>query len=226
MLSVYFDTNVYDHIHKGYVPAEDVKAVRAALEKGDLVAHLSVADVEELLGQWESDREAAVRKLGMARDLAGFDRMLKPPATLLEDAIRAFAAGAPVPAVTLPRQERRSIASALHRVAKGNRALSAEVSRIVADVRAIKEEFRRRMREALDRTVAELKLDAYGDEERRALKFEAFWTRAATPWAEAFAERVGVTAACRERGIDGLLDVRAVRLGVGAPPPGGRGCEG
>jgi hypothetical protein len=40
--------------------------------------------------------------------------------------------------------------------------------------------------------------------------------QAATSWAEGFAEHVGLGDASRARGLEGLLDVRPVRLAVGA----------
>ena len=46
MLSAYFDTNVFDAIEKGDIPAEEVEAVRAALRRGEIVAHLSFSDVD------------------------------------------------------------------------------------------------------------------------------------------------------------------------------------
>jgi hypothetical protein len=57
MLCVYFDTNVYDHIDKGYIAGQEVDALRMALGRGDVTAHLSIADVEELLGQWEQEEQ-------------------------------------------------------------------------------------------------------------------------------------------------------------------------
>jgi hypothetical protein len=214
--TTYFDANVYDHIDKGYIPAEEVDAVRTAINRGAMVPYFSLIDVEEVVGQWETDRPAAVRKLRLARDLVGFRRMLKPTFMLMEDGVRAYAAGKQPPAPILPRDQRLFIQRELNRIAADSPTLSREVSGIVADVRRTKESFRDSMARALERTLAELKPETYSDEERRALTFEGFWARAAGPWAEAFAERVGVAPACRERGLDGLLNVRAVRLAVGA----------
>ena len=50
--------------------------------------------------------------------------------------------------------------------------------------------------------------------ERRALKFEAFWAKAKVKLAENLADRINLGDACRKRGLDGLLNIRAVRLGV------------
>jgi hypothetical protein len=86
----------------------------------------------------------------------------------------------------------------------------------MSDVRRTKESFRDSMEQALERTQAELNLEAYPDDERRMLTFETFWARAAAPWADAYAERAGAAAACRRRGLEGLLNVRALGLVVRA----------
>lgn len=217
MVRTYLDASTYGHIASGGIPPGDVTAFRDAVARGDVVALPSIVDVEELLGPWEANRQAAIRRLRLARDLVGgFEGMLKEPADLLADAIRAYAAGVAAPAPTLPRRLRRFLASELDRIVDGNSGLDNEVSEIIAAVRAQKEGFHRSMMAALERTRADLRQRSYSRGERQALTFEVYWTEAAASWAEAFADRVGVGDACRARGLDGLLDVRAVRIGVGA----------
>ena len=58
--------------------------------------------------------------------------------------------------------------------------------------------------------------DTISLEERRALRFEDFWQASALHWAEEFAAPLGLAQQCRDRGLDGLLRVRPVRLAVGA----------
>jgi len=215
MLRVYFDTNVYDRIDKGQVPAEEVEALRAALARGELVAHLSLADVEELLGQWETDRAASVRKLRFARDLVGFDGLLRAPATLLTEAIQAYVAGAPAPSVTLPPDQLQVLVPALNDVADSGTRFDSVVSGIVADMRKNKEHFLTGMAEAGAQAAAELTPETLEQARRWGPTFDLFWEKAAPLYAEDFAARLGLSSACRERGLDGLLEVRAVRLSVG-----------
>src|SRR5216117_2213268 len=81
----YIDANVFDHIEKGdripsehRVSPEHCAAFRAARLSGRLSAYLSLANVEELLGDWDRPdrRPAAVRRLCHARDIVGFDNIL------------------------------------------------------------------------------------------------------------------------------------------------------
>jgi hypothetical protein len=83
MPRVYFDINVYDRIDKGCVSPSDVDALRLALRRGNLTANVSIVDIEELLGEWETNRPAAVSKLKTARELIGFDEILNQPSSLL-----------------------------------------------------------------------------------------------------------------------------------------------
>jgi hypothetical protein len=127
---VYIDANLYDHIEKGdrcppehRVLAEHCAAFREARLSGCLSAYLSLTDVEELLGDWDRPerRPAAVRRLRHARDLVGFDSILKPPDILIAEAIRAYAEGLPAPSsYLLPGDEQRGrIVDMLTSVADG-----------------------------------------------------------------------------------------------------------
>src|SRR5215468_7413996 len=113
MLCVYFDTNVYDHIDKGYIARQEVDALRMALGRGDVTAHLSITNVEELLGQWEKDRMAAIRKLRVAGEIVGFDEIFKQPSDLLADAYRAYAAGEPQSSPMMPPDQLKIVVGAL-----------------------------------------------------------------------------------------------------------------
>lgn len=212
MASAYLDTSGYGDIRQ-----DDVDGLRKALKASDVVLLPSMTVVEELLGPWETNRSAAVRRLRLSRDLVGFDGMLKPAGDLLEDAIRAYATGSQPASPILPRRPRRFIAAALKDIAAGRPGVSGDVSAIIVEVGSRKQAFQRSMTEALQRARADVaRSGPYSREEREAFTFEAFWTKAATSWAEEFAERVDLGDASRARGLEGLLDVRPVRLAVGA----------
>jgi hypothetical protein len=213
MQRVYFDTNVYDHIEKGYVACADVDALRLALARGDLIAQLSIADVEEFLGQWATNRAAALRKLKIARDIVGFDEILKQPRDLLEDAIRAYAAGNAAPSPIMPLDQRKVIEASLHRIAGGDTRLDPVLSESLEKVMLMKEGFRRNM--TYSRPEVRAEWEEIVAKEGYNVTFEAYWAAGATDFAEGLVPPEYV-AACRARGFTGLLDVRAMRLCVGA----------
>ncbi len=208
MLTTYLDANVYNDVERGNIPAEEVAAFRAVRDRGDLVPRLSVVDLEESLGLWGSDRAAALKRVQIIRDLAGFDNQLKQPGDLLAEAIRAYATRATAPSPLMARPERRHLASILEKMAKGRQ--------ILADVKTQKESFRAAMQESLAKTLVELTMK-YSAEQLREVPFEHFFAQGAMGWAEDFAEHLGreVGDACRVRGLDGLLAVRTVRVTVG-----------
>lgn len=215
MLSAYFDTNVYDHIDRGWISSDEAEALRSALAGGELVAHLSLADIEELLGQWETDRDVAIRKLRIARDLIGFDEILDQPCELLANAIRAYAAGQPPPSPVLPLNQRGIVAKHLHRVAEGDTRLDSVVSNIVEQIRLMKERFRTAMEKARNEVHTGLNWEARSLAERRSISFDQFWSSEAEAYAEAAVAPLALLNECRLRGLAGLLDVRPVRLCVG-----------
>jgi hypothetical protein len=104
MLTIYFDTNVYDQIDKGKIPSSELEALRLAFKDGRLIGHLGIPVIEELLGQWEWDRASVVRKLILAHDLVGFDKILNAGAVLLREGVRAYAEYNSVPSPFLPNK--------------------------------------------------------------------------------------------------------------------------
>lgn len=205
-MRVYFDTNVY-----GCIRPEEVEPLRAALEQRQITLLLSLTDVDELL---EGNRAAAMSRLRVARYLVGFDDILKQPRDLLGDAIRAYAAGEPPPSPLLPLDQRRLIAGYLYRIARGDTSLDHMVSEIVAGVRKLKDEFYSEMVQRLAQAREDWRL--VNRNMRRNTTFEAYWAAGALRWAEDYAAAIGLADACRERGLDGLLNIRTVRFCVGA----------
>ena len=71
------------------------------------------------------------------------------------------------------------------------------------------------MKEAQADTLAELGWESRNPEERRALTFEMLWKAGAERFADDFATARGYGEACRNRGLEGLLEIPPVPLFVG-----------
>ena len=145
---LYLDANVYDHMVKGYIPQAEVNGLRAALRAGRLTARLSSADLVEILGHWETNRSAALARLRIARDLVGFQGLLKDPTEILREAVEAYAAGSQAAPVTLPEADRRYVVDHLVDVAAGSLRESPLMSEIIDDMRTRKKRLHTRMTEA------------------------------------------------------------------------------
>jgi hypothetical protein len=218
MKTVYFDTCVYSEIDRGpdgQVPPTEVEGLRAAMARKDILMRVSLADIDELVGELKTDRPAMVRKLRIMRSLAGFHGMLKQPTDLLRESIQAYSEGQPTPATALPEADRRAVVKCLVDLAAGSSRMDAALAKITADVNDLKDSFRTGMKEAQAETLTELGWESRGSEERRALTFEMFWKTGAERFADDFATARGYGEACRKRGLDGLLMIPPVRLFVG-----------
>jgi len=155
-----------------------------------------------------------VKRLRLARDLVGFDGMLKQPRDLLAEAIRAYAVGAPPPSPLIERPLRLSLKSVLNKVIDGSTKFNRVMAEIVADTKAQKAEFMTGMAQGRARTLAEL-TQKFDPRTLRQAPFEGFWAKGAPDYAFDFAQYLGLGDACRERGLEGLLAIRTVRFVVG-----------
>jgi predicted nucleic acid-binding protein len=214
MLTVYFDTSAYSHIEKGWIAKEIVDALREALLSRKLNAHLSVTNIEELLGQWKTDRPAAIRKLRLVRDLVGFEKLLKPPNVLLEEAIRAYADETSPPSPFLPDDQRRTVVSSLRRIENGDVIIDGTVSGIINQVDVLKQSALEQWTEG--RREVHATLSPVSVETRHPQRKDINWFLKSEEqtYAEGLAKTVGLDKACRRRGLDGLVNVRAVRFFV------------
>lgn len=216
MKHAYLDTMVYNDIERNGPTAseETVAAFRAARRRRDVVAHLSLANLEELLGVWETDRPTAIRRLRLAHDLVGLDRLVKQPRDLMADEIQAYVVGASPPSPFLPGRDHQVLKRLLDKIVSRNRQFDGKMLQFLDQVKKQKEAFRATMGHGRDEALRQLR-QKYQPRVLRQVSFEDFWVRGAAQWAEAFAKPLGFADACRKRGFEGLLAIRAVRLVVG-----------
>jgi len=197
MLSVYFDTIVYSHIEKGWIAKDVVDALREALLTGKLSAHLSVTNVEELLGQWKTDRPAAIRKLCLARDLVGFEKLLKPPNVLLEEAIRAYASETSPPSPFLPEDQCRTVVSSLRRIENGDVIIDGTVSGIISQVGVLKHTALEQWTEGRREVHSTLSPESVEARHPQRKDINWFLKSEEQTYAEGLAKTVGLDKACR-----------------------------
>lgn len=214
MLRAYFDTNVYSGLPKGRISPDDERALRAALTAHALEVRVSVGNIEELLVGLDDDRAGVVARLQTARHLVGFQGMLKAPADILTEAYQAYGDGTDPPRVAAPELERRRLVLALSDFLAGSRRHDAKLRLLCTEVVDLQQEWRTKMTDARDQALARLDWPSR-DEEDRQLSFKDFFTESGAGWAEALARPPSCADACRQRGLDGLIQVRTVRLCVG-----------
>ncbi len=178
------------------------------------MARVSVGNIEELLGNLVEDRSGVIARLGVARNLVGFQGLLKAPADILAEAFQAYADGIDPPAVTAHELERRRLVLALADFLAGSRRRDAKLLQLCAEILDLQQQWRSKMTEAQRGALAKLDWQSR-DPKDRCLSFQEYFKESGAGWAEALAKPPSCAEACRQRGLDGLIKVRTVRLCVG-----------
>lgn len=145
--TVYLDTNVFDHIHKGIdVTEADLLALRSAVENGRISILLSVLNLEEALCAFEQSPTQAIAELRLTLELAERGQLVKPPGMLLGDDILCYAQGDALlePLITLDPM----VQSNLELLASPSQKDMDELWLIVKETQKQKEDFVVAMREA------------------------------------------------------------------------------
>lgn len=211
---VYFDINVFEHMRRGIVSPEEVERVREARHDGKIAIILSYLNLEETLGMLDTaPPQEALEQLQFILDLVDWRRIVKPPYDFLADSIRSYAHGEPDPDPFAPVNS--ELKQALQNLTDPSPENLGELHRIAAQARAQKERFGENMGAAsvaLAPNVAELRRELHG----KRPDFEEFCRLLELRCAESYAARVGVLQECSNRGIDGLLGIRSVRMAARA----------
>lgn len=206
--NVYFDTNVWDHIYKGvHVSESDFQALSRAVKAGEISVLLSLTNLEEVLSALRSRRGLAIGELRLILSLADRQRLLKSHHLLVSDDIKSYAVTgtSSSPFITDPAIQSR--VWSLHRSSDKD----IEDLLVVAEAtEKQKERFSAGMRAARKKVLSDAK-----KLKRRHSSFKDCWERLAGTVAENLAAHVGVSDACKKRGINGLLELRSLRLAVG-----------
>lgn len=210
--TAYFDTNVFDHIHKEIgVTGAGLLALRSAVRAGRISILLSVLNLEEVLSALASSPAHAIAELRLILGLADWQRLVKPPNLLLSDDICCYARGddLPEPFITDPVVE-----SYLRALLNPSQQDIDELWPVVKETRQQKEDFVAGMREVNKKVLPRVKEFLKKSQGWRP-SFEDYWEGLAGEYAQEFAERAGVLNECQKRGIEGLLEARSVRVAVG-----------
>jgi len=166
-----------------------------------------LTNLEEVLSALRSRPGLAIGELRLILDLADKQRLLKPVHLLVGDDIKSYVVtGTPSsPFITDP-----AIQSLVRSLQRSSDQDIAELLSVVEATEKQKEHFSAGMRAIRKKILPEArKLRG------RHPSFKDYWKRLAATFAEGFAAHVGVLGACKKRGINGLLELRSLRLAVG-----------
>lgn len=207
----YLDTNVFDHLYgKVGCTSNDIANLRKAIYGRELAIPLSIHTLEEILLAHNARPELLVARIKLTLSLASFRRLVKPCDQLLADDIRAYAARGEADRPYLGADKQNTISSGIAELIETDgEDLDEEMVAALEEARRRKERFIAGMRTAHgDLSCA---LDNPGPQGA----FDQYFREVASKVAESFASRLGVLDQCAERGLDGLLELKSVRMTIG-----------
>jgi hypothetical protein len=208
---VYFDTNVYDHIYKGIgVTADDVALLRGRIQEGRVLLRPGILNFEETLAAVSTAPGIAFPELRLIVELAGISPIMKPYDEFMRETVEAFATGGPAPSPLLNLSP--ELQASLRELIQDSPEMRADQIALAAEVSGLVSQFRAGMK----MSTAEVREVAKRIPKADWPTFEKYWDDLSAPFAEAMAGRPGQLEACLRRGIDALLQVRAVGVTIGA----------
>lgn len=206
----YLDTNVFDHLHKKIgCSGADIANLRKAIYGRQLSIPLSIHTLEEIMLVGKVRPEWMVAQVKLTLSIASFRRLVKPCDQLLADDIRAYAARGEADRPYLGADIQNVISAGISElVDTDGEELDEEMVEALEETRQRKDSFRSGMK----RTHEQIHTAA----EPLAVRptFDDYFQGIAPGLVEGFAQRQGVLDACRERGIEGLLRLKSVRMAV------------
>ena len=210
--TVYFDTNVFGDLSRkrSGVTAADESALRSAVRDGKISIVLSVLNFEEKLCAFNNCHDLTLAELQFIQDLIEWDKCVKEPEHLLEDDICSYTQDGEQNGPFMTDSRRVSQMRTLLNSGPEYIAQVLGSTDFLQEVEDKKRNFQVSMTAARDKALCNLHGLKASD-----LRFSTYWNINAKRFAQALIRSPEVLSACQARGIEGLLDIRSVRLCVG-----------
>lgn len=195
----YLDRNVLSHLRQrtSGASAQDEVILRAAIKRGDLVLPLSIVTLSETLLM--DDTTQAFHEIRWIVGLTGRRHVVNDTVPLLRGCLRAYAYAAQPPSPYVTTLDLARVTSPTPR----------DKGALLKTMLIYKQQ---RTAYAYGWT---RELEAWKDDAR--LTFNEFLNKHATEWLRAMVYDARVRAGCEQRGWDGLLGLKTIRLGVVVP---------
>ena len=207
----YLDTNLFDHLYKRIgCTGADIADLRKAIYGRDLSIPLGIHVLEEILLNRQSSPQELVARAKLTLSLSSIRRMVKPCDQLIADDIRSYAATGEPDRPLVSVQIQNALTQGISELIESDgEEFSEEILEALEQIRQRKEHFLQAMR------VSQQHLTALLETLPPGIGFADYFQMGAVPMAERFAHHAGVLAACRKRGIEGLLLIPSVRTAIG-----------
>jgi len=206
---IYFDTNVFDCIEQRRVVTDwDVYRLQRAVKHGQIAIILSFLNIEETLFLVEFQPEKARARIKLMLDMADYQLFAQSQESSIQNDIRTYALGTQAisPFSSLTPSTELNIRNLPHPA--GSELI--ELRAVLDEIRSAKSAFQSFLETGREKLLPHAK--SIGG---KHYKFEHYWANNHSWLAESMAERAGLLAQVKSRGIDGLLKVKSVGLAVG-----------
>jgi hypothetical protein len=206
----YLDTNAFDHIYKKIgCTAADIANLRKAIYGRQLSIRLSVHTLEEILLGRKVSPQALAAQIKLTLSLASSRTLVKSCAQLLLDDIRAYAARGEADRPFLRGEMQNTVADGIAALIESDgEELEDDFLAVLDQARQEKQHFFAALEQARQEA------EAISRPLSGWTSFAQFFDAAAIPALETLAERAGVADPCRQRGINGLLKIKSVRVSL------------
>jgi len=206
----YLDTNAFDHIYKKIgCTGADIANLRKAIYGRQLSIRLSVHTLEEILLGRKVSPQALAAQIKLTLSLASSRTLVKSCAQLLLDDIRAYAVRGEADRPFLRGEMQNAVADGIAALIESDgEELEDDFLAVLNQARQEKQHFYAALEQVRQEAAA------IASPPSGWTDFEQYFNTAALPALETVVELAGVTNPCRERGLDGLLKIKSVRMSL------------
>ncbi|MEI6125079.1 MAG: hypothetical protein WCQ99_00860 [Pseudomonadota bacterium] len=206
MQTIYFDTNIYDHIYKNDgITLSDYTYLNLKIKNNNISILPSILNIEEIYSALKYNHVLVVEELKLIKNLAICQKIIKAPLTLLQDDIQCFAEGIPLfPPFISDSLLIKDINDFLD-WPMGKR----DFEKVIIETLEQKKSFQSYLLKAKKDSPAKIKNNA------NHLTFKEFLNRYQLLFSEALAEKTGLLAKCQSRDIGKLLNIKSIYLYTG-----------
>ena len=210
-MAAYLDSIVFEHLYsKTGCTSAGIADLRKKIYGRQLSIPVSIHTLEEILLDRRARPELLVAKTKLTLSLGSFRRMVKPCDQLLLDDLRAYAATGEAARPFIDANLQNVLADGLSALVETDgEDRDEEMMAAFEEAARRKEKFRRAIKAGLE----DFQSPATSPD---GASFEQYYEVCARPLLEKVLARLGVVAECQQRGIGGLLQLKSVRMIVGA----------
>jgi len=214
-LLAYFDTNVFDHLHKKTdgVTEADERALRAAVLSRQLTIIVGHINILEILAALRRNPKIVGPELSLIASFADWDYFVRFHSAILEDDIRHFAYNGERANTAFENERTAAQIKYLVRRVTSDPLHTDELGVVLKENSEQKRAFVEGVRKSRADTDRELEALVEQDD---VPSFEQYFEEGAEEFAFAFAQSFGVAEECKGRGLNNLLNIPSVRAMVGA----------